>query len=132
MKKMNKKGFTLIEILVVIAIIAILVAIIIPTVSNATEKAKEATDVSNIRSLIAQYQIQKLNNETEALNDTAADLVACGAEGGLKSKATCEVTGTGANITHVKFTANILNDGTDATNKHIYEWDLGDILTSST
>ena len=57
MKKMNKKGFTLIEMLVVIAIIAILVAIVIPVVSNATEKAKQATDLANIRSLVAQYQI---------------------------------------------------------------------------
>ena len=36
MNKMNKKGFTLIEMLVVIAIIAVLVAIIVPTVSNST------------------------------------------------------------------------------------------------
>ena len=32
--KMNKKGFTLIEMLVVIAIIAILVAIVIPVVGG--------------------------------------------------------------------------------------------------
>ena len=53
MKKMNKKGFTLIEMLAVIAIIAVLVAIVIPTVSSATEKAKEAADVANIRSAVA-------------------------------------------------------------------------------
>lgn len=60
MKKLNKKGFTLIEMLVVIAIIAILVAIIIPTVSNATEKAKEAADAANIRSLAAEAEIEYL------------------------------------------------------------------------
>ena len=53
MKKMNKKGFTLIEMLAVIAIIAVLVAIVIPTVSSATEKAKEAADVANIRAAVA-------------------------------------------------------------------------------
>ena len=50
---MNKKGFTLIEMLAVIAIIAVLVAIVIPTVSSATEKAKEAADVANIRAAVA-------------------------------------------------------------------------------
>ena len=54
MKKMNKKGFTLIEMLVVIAIIAVLVAIVIPVVGNSTEKAKEAKDAANVRSAIAE------------------------------------------------------------------------------
>ena len=61
--KMNKKGFTLIEMLVVIAIIAILVAIIVPTVSSATEKAKQATDASNVRSAIAELTIANLTKE---------------------------------------------------------------------
>ena len=50
MKKLNKKGFTLIEMLVVIAIIAVLVAVAIPVVSNSTTKAKAATDAANLRS----------------------------------------------------------------------------------
>ena len=53
MKKQNKKGFTLIEMLVVIAIIAVLVAIIIPTVTSATVKASAATDAANLRSILA-------------------------------------------------------------------------------
>ena len=54
MKKLNKKGFTLVEMLVVIAIIAVLVAIIIPTTSSATTKAAAATDAANLRSLLAE------------------------------------------------------------------------------
>ena len=54
MNKMNKKGFTLIEMLVVIAIIAVLVAIIIPTVSSATVKAAAAADAANLRALVAE------------------------------------------------------------------------------
>lgn len=54
MNKMNKKGFTLIEMLVVIAIIAVLVSIVIPTVSSSTNKAKAATDAANLRSILAE------------------------------------------------------------------------------
>ena len=48
----NKKGFTLIEMLVVIAIIAVLVSIVIPTVSSATNKARAAADAANLRSTL--------------------------------------------------------------------------------
>ena len=61
MKKMNKKGFTLIEMLVVIAIIAVLVAIIIPTVSSATDKAGAATNAANLRAVYAELQTDKLS-----------------------------------------------------------------------
>ena len=53
-KRLDKKGFTLIEMLVVIAIIAVLVAIIIPTVTAATTKANAATDAANLRSVLGQ------------------------------------------------------------------------------
>ena len=65
MNKMNKKGFTLIEMLVVIAIIAILVAIVIPVVGNSTEKAKEAKDAANIRSAIAEVTTAALAGDTD-------------------------------------------------------------------
>ena len=62
MKKMNKKGFTLMEMLIVIAIIAILIAIAIPTFTNALEKSRQRTDMANARSLkslvVASYMAQ--------------------------------------------------------------------------
>ncbi len=54
MKKMNKKGFTLAELLIVVAIIAVLVAIAIPVFNAQLEKSREATDIANVRSAYAE------------------------------------------------------------------------------
>lgn len=47
--KKNEKGFTLMEMLIVVAIIAVLVAIAIPTFTSSLNRAKAATDAANIR-----------------------------------------------------------------------------------
>ena len=58
LKKLNnKKGFTLMEMLIVVAIIAVLVAIAIPVFNGALTKSKEAADVANIRALYAEWQV---------------------------------------------------------------------------
>ena len=69
MKKTNKKGFTLMEMLIVVAIIAVLVAIAIPAFSGALTKAKEAADVANIRAAYAQAETDLLINETDTVDD---------------------------------------------------------------
>lgn len=69
MKKMNNKGFTLMEMLIVVAIIAVLVAIAIPVFNNQLEKAREATDMANLRSAYAEVMATALtdtNRETTA------------------------------------------------------------------
>lgn len=65
MKKMNKKGFTLAELLIVIAIIAVLIAIAIPTFSGALDNAKRQTDHANIRSAYSVMQVAKLTGIIE-------------------------------------------------------------------
>lgn len=61
----NKKGFTLIEMLIVIAIIAVLVAIVIPTVSSSTNKAKAAADAANLRSILAVLNVIVIDHNGE-------------------------------------------------------------------
>lgn len=51
MKTRSSRGFTLIEMLVVIAIIALLVAIITPAVNRALDNSRRIACVSNLRSL---------------------------------------------------------------------------------
>jgi prepilin-type N-terminal cleavage/methylation domain-containing protein len=41
MKKLNKKGFTIVELVIVIAVIAILAAVLIPTFSAVIQKANQ-------------------------------------------------------------------------------------------
>lgn len=59
----SKKGFTLIEMLVVIAIIAVLVSIIVPVVGSASLKASAATDAANLRTVLGQLNVDVINGE---------------------------------------------------------------------
>ena len=64
-KKLNKKGFTLAELLVVVAIIGVLVAISIPIFTSQLEKAREATDLANLRSAYAECSASLLTGQAE-------------------------------------------------------------------
>ena len=61
MKKTNKKGFTLAELLIVVAIIAVLVAIAIPVFTTQLEKSRESTDLANVRSAYAAVVVKYLD-----------------------------------------------------------------------
>ena len=62
-KKLNKKGFTLAELLVVVAIIGVLVAISIPIFTSQLEKSREAVDLANIRTAYAECSTAVLTGE---------------------------------------------------------------------
>ena len=51
MKKSNKKGFTIVELVIVIAVIAILAAVLIPTFSGLVKKANLSSDKQAVREM---------------------------------------------------------------------------------
>ena len=65
----SKKGFTLVELLVVVAIIAILVAISIPMVTGALNSAKKATDDANRRAAEGAAMVAYLTGDNEIGED---------------------------------------------------------------
>ena len=52
MKKNNKKGFTIVELVIVIAVIAILAAVLIPTFTGVTEKAQKSAALQNAEKVV--------------------------------------------------------------------------------
>ncbi len=68
MKGQNFKGFTLIELMIVIAVISILASIIIPNISRARARAQLAACIENLKAInqaVHMYQVDNSGNVPE-------------------------------------------------------------------
>ena len=72
--KKNQKGFTLIELIIVIAIMGILAAVLVPSFTQMTAKAKISTDLRSIQTL--QKQLDLYAAEHGSTYPTGADKTA--------------------------------------------------------
>ena len=97
MKKSNKKGFTLVELIVVIAIMAILAAVLVPTVTSKIKDANESKAKSNCSSIANAIQsaVVSANSGLKGDNDY------------------CEFTLTGAGTDAVAFGATVTKTYTE-------------------
>ena len=68
----NEKGFTLIELIVVIAVLGMIASIAIPKVGNITSRAREQADASNVQ--ILQSAVERYNAENGEYPDSKDDL----------------------------------------------------------
>ncbi len=63
MKRSNKSGFTIVELVVVIAVIAILAAVAVPTFSNVVKKAEESAYLQEKQMQQIADSLEKIENE---------------------------------------------------------------------
>ena len=79
MKKLNNKGFTIVELVIVVAVIAILAAVLIPTVSGLVKTAQTSADVTLVKNV---NLILATERATEGKNATMQDALEDALEGG--------------------------------------------------
>ena len=75
MKKMNKKGFTIVELAIVVAVIAILAAVMIPTFGGITKSAKEAARDMEAKNIYNQYLYDNANTDAGAVENLYVKVV---------------------------------------------------------
>lgn len=73
-KKKNNKGFTLVELVIVIAILAILVGLLAPQYTKYVEKSRKTADVSNMDELVKAVQVYAVDHAVGSEKNSVADV----------------------------------------------------------
>ena len=66
-KKKNNKGFTLVELVIVVAILAILVGLLAPQYTKYVEKSRKAADVDNMNEMVKAVQVYEADTDNDTL-----------------------------------------------------------------
>lgn len=99
-KKLNRKGFTLAELLVVVAILGILVAISVPLFASRMEAAKTSTDQANVRAAKAAAAALLMSDDELTSGNTGVYFY--DADKGQLKKVTTDIKGYGQSTTEVE------------------------------
>lgn len=69
-KRKNNKGFSLVELIVVVAIMAVLIGVLVPTLVRNVEKSKKQKDISTVEEVRNQLTIALADEKYSALSGT--------------------------------------------------------------
>jgi general secretion pathway protein G len=89
--KRNSRGFTLVEILIVVIILGILAAIVIPQFTNASSNAKNSSVASTLQTIRSQLELFKIQH-----NDTPPQTTGMTSWGNMTSKSDTTETSVAA------------------------------------
>lgn len=92
MKKMNNKGFSLVELIIVIAIMAVLIVVLAPQYLKYVEKSRNSTDVTNATEIVTAVQVYASDPDVDT-----ADVLGVGT-----NKITVNGTNTSIGVDQIK------------------------------
>lgn len=132
MKKLNKKGFTIVELVIVIAVIAILAGVLIPTFATVVTKANQSKAMQEAKNEYEAYlaEYAKDLDGTQNLVVVSGDYYFEVKDGQFNATANkkADTTFNGADLTNYKVTA----DKTPVTAKKYYKVESGNTPTEVT
>ena len=110
MKKNNKKGFTLVELVIVVAVMAVLVAVAIPTIGSIKSSADSAVLNTNCRTMESIIKLEEAEKSNAGATLDAAGIVAAINEAKLGIE-----TGTYSYLSNGQVVSGSAASGTDVT-----------------
>lgn len=102
-KQKNNKGFSLVELIVVIAIMAVLVGVLAPQFIKYVEKSRQSTDMQSVQQLKSSVETDISDNE----NVTSVTI----AISGKNKKATTTITASSGTVTPSTSSAALKSSG---------------------
>ena len=117
MKKMNNKGFSLVELIVVIAIMAVLIGVLAPQFIKYVEKSRQTTDIQNMDTCVSAVRAYYADKTWPAsdivVEKNASDVwVATNAAADCLSEAGCANSKVKGNWNKTSPSATITSTGT--------------------
>ena len=120
-RKSSKKGFTLVELIVVLVILAILAAMLVPALTGYIKRARQEKDYQFAATVLTaaqsaatyQYSLSTFNKNTKITKTTSA------------GRGETVSTLVGTNFTSCQFTVNsraVITSGTVTCNGYTYVW----------
>ena len=123
-KKKDNKGFSLVELIIVVAIMAILVGLLAPQYLKYVEKSRKSADASNINEMVNAIQVYAADSDNELPADTYTITVSTNAAATItagktanQTKAVAALTGTVADYASIRLKSSkwAVSGGEDVT-----------------
>ena len=95
-EKMNDKGFSLVELIIVIAIMAVLVVVLAPQYLKYVERSRNSTDLQNATAMVTAIQVYAADpnvEDTKAFQSGATFKLTCSSSGTAVGSGTGAVSG---------------------------------------
>ena len=108
-RKKDNKGFTLVELVIVIAILAILVGLLAPQYTKYVEKSRKSADVNNMDELIKAVEVYEIDHASKTT--------------GAEQKVTITLTKTAAPTAVTTVGSTAVAEVTDAFTEYVKNWE---------